>query len=183
MRCVVNRIKFVLINPTSARWRVQAGERPRGPRVFRFSMLSSLYVAASMPPDVETKIIDEDVEALQATRLTPFPGTPLFAELDGQGRILDQDWAHYDFDHVVFEPLHMSGETLDRGVAWVSRQFYARRRVAWRVWKSLRYLDQVLVFGGLLPLNLGCRQRLIAEGNFQRGAAFVTEERRRLNCD
>ena len=74
----------------------------------------------------------------------------------------------------------MSRETLDRGVAWVSRQFYARRSVARRVWKSLQYLDPVLVFGGVLPLNLGCRQRLTAEGNFRRGAAFVTEESKAL---
>jgi hypothetical protein len=61
---VVQRIKFLLINPASPTWRVQAGERARGSRFFRFSMLSSLSVAACMPPHVETRIIDEEVEPI-----------------------------------------------------------------------------------------------------------------------
>ena len=64
----MERIKFVLINPTSATWRVQAGERARGSRFFRFSMLSSLCVAASMPPYVETKIVDEEIEPIDLDR-------------------------------------------------------------------------------------------------------------------
>ncbi len=65
-------------------------------------------------------LLQANVECLQATRLTPFPGTPLFEEMDRQGRILDRDWSHYDFGHIVFEPKHMSREALDNGVAWVS---------------------------------------------------------------
>ena len=60
----MDSIRFVLINPTSPTWRVKPGERPRAARYFRFSMLSSLYVAAAMPSYVQTRIIDEEVEAL-----------------------------------------------------------------------------------------------------------------------
>jgi hypothetical protein len=55
-------VRFLLINPTSPLWRVERPGAYRGPRTFRFSMLSSLYVAAAAPPNVETRIIDEDVE-------------------------------------------------------------------------------------------------------------------------
>jgi hypothetical protein len=58
----VDRIRFLLINPSSPLWRARRAGRPRGARVFRFSMLPSLQVAASMPPDVETRIVDEDLE-------------------------------------------------------------------------------------------------------------------------
>jgi hypothetical protein len=51
-------VRFVLINPASPVWRVQPGEQPRAARYFRFSMLSSLYVAAAMPSYVQTRIID-----------------------------------------------------------------------------------------------------------------------------
>lgn len=56
--------RFLLVNPTSDLWRVSAPGRYRGRRTFRFSMLTSLYVAASMPEGVQTRILDEDVEPL-----------------------------------------------------------------------------------------------------------------------
>jgi radical SAM superfamily enzyme YgiQ (UPF0313 family) len=118
-------------------------------------------------------LLEANIETLQATRLTPFPGTSLFVELDRQGRIFDKDWSHYDFDHVVFEPLHMRRETLDSGVAWVLRQFHSRRRVARRVLKSLQYLNPVIALGGVLPINLGWRHRLAVEGNLQQGDTIV----------
>jgi hypothetical protein len=120
-------------------------------------------------------LLEANVESLQATRLTLFPGTPLFAELDRNGRIFDKNWAHYDFNNVVLQPLHMRCETLDQGVAWVLRQFHTRSRVARRVWKRLRYLDPLIVLGGVLPLNLGWRRKLLMDGNFQRGALFATD--------
>ena len=49
------------ISPTSPGARVKPGERPHGSRYFRFSMLSSLYVAAAMPPGVETELLDEEI--------------------------------------------------------------------------------------------------------------------------
>ena len=57
-----DKVRFLMINPTSPLWRVKANQRPVNSGVFRFSMLPSLYVAASMPGYVETKILDEDVE-------------------------------------------------------------------------------------------------------------------------
>ena len=119
-------------------------------------------------------LLEANVETLQATRMTPFPGTPLFAELDRQGRIFDKNWSHYDFNNVVFEPLHMRRETLDTGVAWVLRQFHTRSRVTRRVWNCLRYLNPLITLGGVLPLNLGWMYKLAADGNFQRGKAIVT---------
>ena len=117
-------------------------------------------------------LLEANVEAVQATRLTPFPGTPLFEELDAQGRIFDKDWSHYDFNHVVFEPSHMERETLDLGVAWTMGQFYKRKQIATRVWKGLHYLDPAVLFYGVLPLNLGYLNKVILDGTMQRGALF-----------
>jgi radical SAM superfamily enzyme YgiQ (UPF0313 family) len=117
-------------------------------------------------------LLEANIEALQATRMTPFPGTPLFEELDRQGRIFDKDWSHYNFDHVVFEPKHMSPETLNTGVGWVGRQFFDRKRVAQRIWRSLRYLSPAVALGAVLPLNLAFRERKTADGEFRRGDIF-----------
>ena len=48
--------------------------------------------------------------------LTPFPGTDLFARFSAAGRIITDDLNLYDTEHVVFEPRHMSPQTLQRGL-------------------------------------------------------------------
>ena len=56
--------------------------------------------------------------------LTPYPGTPLFAQMEREGRILDRDWAHYDTAHVVFRPRRMSPEELEAGYERAYDRFY-----------------------------------------------------------
>jgi radical SAM superfamily enzyme YgiQ (UPF0313 family) len=128
-------------------------------------------------PDVFERTLDflleANVECLQATRLTPFPGTPLYEEMDRHGRILDKDWSHYDFGHVVFDPAHMSRETLDRGVAWVQREFHARRRVIRRAWRCLGYLDPGVLMRAVLPVNQAYRRKLATIGALELADAFV----------
>ncbi len=58
----MGRINFLLINPTSPLRRAGTAGNPRSARVFRFSMLPSLYVAASLPSHVQVRILDEDLE-------------------------------------------------------------------------------------------------------------------------
>jgi len=114
-------------------------------------------------------LLDANLETVQATRLTPFPGTPLFEEMDRAGRVFDKDWSHYDFNHVVFEPALMSRETLDAGVGWLVTEFHSRRRIATRVLRSLGYLDPIVALGGVVPVNLGWRVKLAADGSFAKG--------------
>lgn len=65
-------------------------------------------------------IFDKTIEAISKWNLdlvdfsilTPFPGTPLFDYLEKEKRILTKDWAKYDTKHVVFKPKHMSPQEL-----------------------------------------------------------------------
>jgi radical SAM superfamily enzyme YgiQ (UPF0313 family) len=120
-------------------------------------------------------LLETNVESLQATRMTPFPGTPLFEEMERDGRILDRDWSHYDFGHVVYEPAHMSRETLKNGVSWVQRGFFGRRSIARRIWRSLGYLDPRIVVQAVLPLNVGYRAKMAAEGTLRRSDFEYTQ--------
>jgi hypothetical protein len=44
-------------------------------------------------------------------------------------RILDHDWSHYDFRHVVFRPRRMSPAELQAGADWLYFQFYRPTRI------------------------------------------------------
>jgi radical SAM superfamily enzyme YgiQ (UPF0313 family) len=63
--------------------------------------------------------------------LTPYPGTPLYRQLEAQGRILHRNWDLYDTAHVVFAPKHMSPEELDQGYAWSYDRLFSHRSI-WR---------------------------------------------------
>jgi radical SAM superfamily enzyme YgiQ (UPF0313 family) len=63
--------------------------------------------------------------------LTPYPGTPLFAQMEIEGRILHRDWSKYDTAHVVFRPKHLSVEQLAEGYAWCYRRLFSHASI-WR---------------------------------------------------
>jgi radical SAM superfamily enzyme YgiQ (UPF0313 family) len=78
-------------------------------------------------------VFERTVQWIEANRLecatfhilTPYPGTPLFRQLDCEGRILHRDWDKYDTAHVVFQPKHMSCEQLDEGYAWCYAKLFS----------------------------------------------------------
>jgi radical SAM superfamily enzyme YgiQ (UPF0313 family) len=57
--------------------------------------------------------------------LTPYPGTPLFAQLEAEGRLLHRDWDLYDTAHVVFRPKHLAPEELLLGYDWLYRRLFS----------------------------------------------------------
>lgn len=63
--------------------------------------------------------------------LTPYPGTPLFAQMQAEGRLLHTNWDLYDTAHAVFRPKHMSPEELQLGYDWLYRRLYSPRSI-WR---------------------------------------------------
>ncbi|MGC4001339.1 MAG: B12-binding domain-containing radical SAM protein [Anaeromyxobacter sp.] len=75
----------------------------------------------------------EEVRLESATLhiLTPYPGTPLFARLEAEGRILHRDWSRYDTGHCVFRPRLLRPEELEAGRAWMYRRLYSLASI-WR---------------------------------------------------
>ena len=63
--------------------------------------------------------------------LTPYPGTPLFRQLEGEGRLLHRNWDLYDTAHVVFRPLRMTPEELADGYRWCYRRLFSHSSI-WR---------------------------------------------------
>jgi radical SAM superfamily enzyme YgiQ (UPF0313 family) len=63
--------------------------------------------------------------------LTPYPGTPLFRQMEAEGRLLHRDWTLYDTGHVVFRPRHLTVEQLAEGYAWCYRRLFSHGSI-WR---------------------------------------------------
>ena len=63
--------------------------------------------------------------------LTPYPGTPLFRQLEAEGRLLHRDWDKYDTAHVVFRPKHLTPEELLLGYDWLYRRLFSHASI-WR---------------------------------------------------
>ena len=92
------------------------------------------------------------LEAVQFGILTPLPGTGLFRKLQGEGRIFDRNWAHYDISRVVFKPKRMTAQELQDGYNWSYRNFYSLPSIFERLGVFRRDL------GFLWKLNLAYRQ-------------------------
>ena len=86
-------------------------------------------------PDVFARTVDwieeNRLECATFHILTPYPGTPLFREMEAQGRLLHKNWNLYDTSHVVFRPKQMTEEQLAEGYAWCYRRLFSHRSI-WR---------------------------------------------------
>jgi radical SAM superfamily enzyme YgiQ (UPF0313 family) len=69
-----------------------------------------------------------DISTLMLNILTPLPGTPLFNDLDAQGRIFDRRWDLFDGQHVVFRPRGMTPDRLQTEVWGAYARFYSFRQ-------------------------------------------------------
>jgi radical SAM superfamily enzyme YgiQ (UPF0313 family) len=61
--------------------------------------------------------------------LTPYPGTPLFARLEREGRLLHRDWSLYDTAHSVFQPRRLTPRELEEGREWLYRRIFSLRSI------------------------------------------------------
>ena len=107
-------------------------------------------------PDVfETTLamLDEiGIDVMQASILTPLPGTPLFDEM--RVRIVDLDWEHYDYKWAVFEPAQMSRQDARGGLEWINRRFYSPWRIVRRLCRWLAMPSGMSSFRIPLLLNV-----------------------------
>jgi radical SAM superfamily enzyme YgiQ (UPF0313 family) len=63
--------------------------------------------------------------------LTPYPATPLFRQMEAEGRILHRNWTLYDTAHAVFRPRYMTPEELEQGYAWIYQRLFSHASI-WR---------------------------------------------------
>jgi radical SAM superfamily enzyme YgiQ (UPF0313 family) len=142
------------------------------PQLFRRFREKGIQIHASIifgldddGPDVFHKTVEflirEKVAYSEFFLLTPLPGTSLRERLEEEDRILDYDWSHYDCFHVVFQPLRMDRESLEKGLWDAYRRFYSTRsifqRLSGNAWgrRSLRTMRSNFYY-----------QRLVRKGRY-----------------
>jgi len=75
------------------------------------------------------------IESVQFMVLTPLPGTPVFNDMEREGRLLSRDWSYYDAHHVVFQPKGMSTWELHKETAKAMLRFYSWGQIIGRFLK------------------------------------------------
>ncbi len=96
------------------------------------------------------------IDVPQYSILTPLPGTPLYAQMEAEGRIIDRDWSHYDGGHVVFAPRGTTPERLASGLRQAWRHSYSALDILRRLFCVSRRLPAMVV------LNLALRRRALS---------------------
>lgn len=82
-------------------------------------------------------VFDRTMDWIEANRLecatfhimTPYPGTPLFRQMESEGRLLHKNWNLYDTAHVVFQPKNMSVEQLAAGYERCYERIFSHRSI------------------------------------------------------
>jgi radical SAM superfamily enzyme YgiQ (UPF0313 family) len=99
-------------------------------------------------------IKDLEIDIVDFSILTPFPGTPLYNKLEAEGRILTKDWKYYNMGNVMFKPKHMTPEELQIGITMIFNEFYSPGHTVKRILRSLRW--------GLVPFFVVFMRNIIA---------------------
>ena len=86
--------------------------------------------------------------------LTPYPNTPLYDQLDREGRIFDTNWENYDCHHVVYRPRNMSIDQLIEGYIDLYRNVRARESVLRTFFSGFAKYGVSAEFGALVGNNL-----------------------------
>jgi radical SAM superfamily enzyme YgiQ (UPF0313 family) len=90
--------------------------------------------------------------------MVPYPGTPAYTKLHTAGRIIDDNWRHYNGKtHVVHQPKQMTPDALLAGYEWAKTQFYSPGHI----FKRLNISKTGLWWN--IPRNLGYMLGLTGE--------------------
>jgi radical SAM superfamily enzyme YgiQ (UPF0313 family) len=74
-------------------------------------------------------LLDNKVSFLKLFTPCPYPGTKYYDDMRKAGRILDGDWARYDYGSPLIRPLGMTPDEMIAGFKWVYQGFYSVRGI------------------------------------------------------
>jgi len=121
--------------------------------------------------DDDTKaVFDDTLEFLYRNRiatatfniLTPYPGTKLYRRLKQEGRLISEDWRHYNHYTVTFCPKNMTERELAEGYFFLKKEFYSLSNICRRITRLSEISDPGFAqFMYIVFNNIAGRQTLI----------------------
>ncbi|MDR1961597.1 MAG: B12-binding domain-containing radical SAM protein [Gracilibacteraceae bacterium] len=83
--------------------------------------------------DTKKFVEDNCLEYAMFSVLTPMPGTIFYTQYKENGRLLHENWADYDFQHVVFTPKNMTAQELQDGRYNTAKSIHTWRSIFKRI--------------------------------------------------
>jgi len=91
-----------------------------------------------------------DLDSLQYLILTPVPGTPLYADMEAQNRIICRDWSQYDGHHTVFQPRQFTPYELQMETTQAMKKFYSWPSVIKRLIARDLFFAKMKAYGRII---------------------------------
>jgi radical SAM superfamily enzyme YgiQ (UPF0313 family) len=114
-------------------------------------------------------VLETGIDLPEFYMLTPYPDTELYHRLRAEGRIVDENWSHYDNTHFyylpVFQPKQMSREALRDGCRRAESSVYSVPGTLRRMAKSRVVHPPVLIANYIYAARLRRRGDLIPVGD------------------
>ena len=115
-------------------------------------------------------ITSSSVDVVQASVMTPLPGTRLYQQMKSEGRLIPEtfpgDWQHFHFTDVVFKPALMTPEELATEVSGVYQKLadscYLRKRFLRTLWNTRNLRTAVWSWNSNLNYQSMVREREVA---------------------
>lgn len=101
-------------------------------------------------------LIEIELDLAEFTILTPFPHTPIRAQLEKEKRILSDDFLLYNAGEVVFQPKKLSQEKLKELYHYAWNTFYQDEPQTYRMYKMYKKIIS-LDSGDMSPIKKGER--------------------------
>ncbi|MEN8180072.1 MAG: radical SAM protein [Pseudomonadota bacterium] len=103
--------------------------------------------------------------------ITPFPGTPLYARLQQEGRLLYDNWwldPAYRYNDLPFQPAQLSAQQVTTGCVAARRRFYRWPSILRRGFDATNRAD-AFMFRNFFPINLMHRSEVSQRNGYPLG--------------
>ena len=115
-------------------------------------------------------MIHSGVDVMQATALTPLPGTRLYRRMREEGRLLrtnyPQDWDHYNFTEVICQPSTMDVDEFSNLMQDCMRKIYDLPVLKTKAKRTLQATGRWDTTGFAWQANLNYRNIALADSTF-----------------